>query len=144
MSNYIYTNGRLYNANELKHWKYVNKKKVNGKWRYWYDDNSREDMMSALKIGGKTVIKVDSKTHQALQDKAYDQQYKDYNLATKIAKKNTDTKERLLTLSDLTRKKAANRVMKALNKIGKGKVDDKLKEASTKVKNWVSNLFKKK
>lgn len=23
---------------ELKHWKYIKKKRVNGKWRYWYED----------------------------------------------------------------------------------------------------------
>ena len=24
---------------ELKHWKYIKKKRVNGKWRYWYADD---------------------------------------------------------------------------------------------------------
>ena len=32
MSNYIYKDGELYHAH-----KYIKKKKVNGKWRYYYD-----------------------------------------------------------------------------------------------------------
>lgn len=36
-SNYIYTGTDLVSQNELKHWKYIKKKKVNGKWRYYYD-----------------------------------------------------------------------------------------------------------
>jgi hypothetical protein len=38
MANYIYTNGCLYNTDELQHaFKYIKKKRVNGKWRYYYD-----------------------------------------------------------------------------------------------------------
>lgn len=29
------------NQNSLKHWKYVKREKVNGKWRYYYDDGSK-------------------------------------------------------------------------------------------------------
>ena len=39
MSNYIYTNDGLVNADYLKHKKqyaYISKKRVNGKWRYYY------------------------------------------------------------------------------------------------------------
>lgn len=40
MSNYIYSNGELYNVDELAHaFKYVKREKVNGKWRYYYDDS---------------------------------------------------------------------------------------------------------
>lgn len=38
MNNYIYTGRELISENELKHWKYIKKKKVNGKWRYYYSD----------------------------------------------------------------------------------------------------------
>lgn len=43
MSDYYYHNGRLYNSDELQHWKYIKKKKVNGKWRYYYDTESLKD-----------------------------------------------------------------------------------------------------
>lgn len=29
--------------NELKHWKYVRRENVGGKWRYWYDDAYKND-----------------------------------------------------------------------------------------------------
>lgn len=38
MANYYIHNGQLYNAEELKHWKYISKERVNGKWRYKYED----------------------------------------------------------------------------------------------------------
>jgi hypothetical protein len=37
MSEYIIVNGELRHADELKHYKYIKKKKVKGKWRYYYD-----------------------------------------------------------------------------------------------------------
>lgn len=48
MADYIYTNGKLYNTNELKHWRYVKREKVNGKWKYYYD-------LSALKSDIRTA-----------------------------------------------------------------------------------------
>lgn len=64
MANYIYTNGVLQNTNELKHWKYLKKKKVNGKWRYYYSDdeynNAKSEYESAKKFydeGTQTLAK---------------------------------------------------------------------------------------
>ena len=35
-------------GNELKHWKYIKKEKVNGKWRYYYNvGDMQEDMQKA-------------------------------------------------------------------------------------------------
>lgn len=41
-NNYVLFNGTLYREDELKHWKYISKKKVNGKWRYYYNDEEYE------------------------------------------------------------------------------------------------------
>lgn len=40
-SKYMLTHGGFVSVNddELMHWKYVKKKRVNGKWRYYYDDS---------------------------------------------------------------------------------------------------------
>lgn len=70
--------------NELQHWKYIKREKVNGKWRYYYDDtalkkaeaknriavseygqatadrHSAGKKVNAVKIGGHTHIAVDS------------------------------------------------------------------------------------
>lgn len=40
MSDYIITNGELHSTDELMHWKYIKRERVNGKWRYYYDEGS--------------------------------------------------------------------------------------------------------
>ena len=58
MSKYIIKNGsfREIGDDELMHWKYIKREKVNGKWRYWYDYKSlKNDVKSALnKLTTKT------------------------------------------------------------------------------------------
>lgn len=48
---------RQYNQtsnNELYHWKYATKKKVNGKWRYYYDDTGKGKPKKGLSINDAT------------------------------------------------------------------------------------------
>ena len=93
MSNYIMHNGQLYSEDELMHWKYITKKRVNGKWRYYYDNkdilgydketaynqasykyqNAASNLASAtadlnLKNGGKVNYKVDTKGNFQVAD----------------------------------------------------------------------------
>lgn len=49
MSDYIITKDGLVDTNSLQHWKYVKKKKVNGKWRYYYDDSYLKEAESNYK-----------------------------------------------------------------------------------------------
>ena len=39
--------------NELYHWKYVTKKKVNGKWRYYYDETGRGKIKKGFSVADK-------------------------------------------------------------------------------------------
>lgn len=41
MSDYYFYNGQMYSSDELKHFKYVTKKRINGKWRYYYATTSK-------------------------------------------------------------------------------------------------------
>ena len=41
------------NNNELYHWKYVTKKKVNGKWRYYYDETGRGKIKKGFSVADK-------------------------------------------------------------------------------------------
>ena len=68
MSNYfIGPDGNLYNTDELMHFKYLKKVKVNGKWRYYYDaDQLRKDMQSADLLGLKARRNL-QKVHQDQQ-----------------------------------------------------------------------------
>lgn len=50
MSNYILSpDGKLYHAGDdyLQHWKYIKREKVNGKWRYFYDNEAYRNYKSA-------------------------------------------------------------------------------------------------
>lgn len=41
------------NNNELYHWKYVKKKKVNGKWRYYYDETGKGKIKKGFSVADK-------------------------------------------------------------------------------------------
>lgn len=40
-------------TDELRHWKYVKKEKINGKWKYWYDLESYKQDMKKMKEDSK-------------------------------------------------------------------------------------------
>lgn len=42
--NYFYHGGMLLSEDELMHWKYISKKRVNGKWVYVYDDKKVKEI----------------------------------------------------------------------------------------------------
>lgn len=46
------------NSDELYHWKYATKKKVNGKWRYYYDDTGKGKPKKGLSINDMGRYKV--------------------------------------------------------------------------------------
>lgn len=80
--NYIYTGNELISESDIRHWKYINKKKINGKWRYYYDDSEfrsakkeyndarylKEETAAAK--AGEHFIKTRSKNRIALMDDA--------------------------------------------------------------------------
>lgn len=122
MHNYIYSNGNLYNTNELKHWKYKNKKKVNGKWRYDYKDSG----ISVLGIAAKQTR--DEKRYKTRDSMLRNKQY-----LLKQSEKIVGTNRELRKKAFKNRLKIGhNAVMRFLNRIGKGTIDD-----------WLRKKFKK-
>lgn len=95
MSNYIYTNdGTLHNVNSLEHKKqskYLYKKKVNGKWRYYYDVG--EPTLKEHYDGNKLVKHKRVKGYSKLQDMlGYDERdraYRKSNVADRAHSKLT-------------------------------------------------------
>lgn len=51
MADYIITNGQLHSTDELMHWKYIKRERVNGKWRYYYDKASAKADFENSKLG---------------------------------------------------------------------------------------------
>lgn len=67
--NYYMYNGHLYSADELKHWKYISKKKVNGKWRYVYKDTDGKEERYNYINNMKKKYEYASKKERALAEK---------------------------------------------------------------------------
>lgn len=59
-------------SDELYHWKYIKREKVNGKWKYYYD----EDLNNAYKSGKQSEIAINAhqhgKTTEYVQKKKYE------------------------------------------------------------------------
>lgn len=58
----LYHSDDILSEDELMHWKYIKREKVNGKWRYWYDYKSlKKDVKSSLnKLTTRTTKLVSS------------------------------------------------------------------------------------
>lgn len=126
---------------ELYHWKYIKREKVNGKWRYYYheDDKTLKDKLSETADNLKDYAIV-QKTRDVL---GYDEKaYAEY------AKTNADTG--LVSSYVVNGKKTTvnwgEEYTKAQEKFLKtplGKVEQ-LADVVDKAKDWVSGLFTKK
>lgn len=57
-------------SDELYHWKYVHKEKVNGKWRYYYEiDKHKEDIKASV----KDAMGYDEKARLAVTKEGHDE-----------------------------------------------------------------------
>jgi hypothetical protein len=114
----LYYVGKDMNANDLTHWKYIKREKVNGKWRYYYKDD---------KTGRDTYVKkpdLKTKVTAAVQDKlGYDEREAAknatvaYQNATKqlaTVRKNDDYKDPMQKVHD--EQKSIDKYKKSLTK----------------------------
>lgn len=64
MENYEYDNqysGRCLDDDSLQHWKYIKREKVNGKWRYWYENDKKKSKVITVQpfkdvVGTREVL----------------------------------------------------------------------------------------
>ena len=107
--------------NELYHWKYVKRKRINGKWKYWYDlDSFKRDM-------GELASDIDtSKTKPMLMTTVKP------NAAAKI-QPSTSKKQNAVSIG-----KSAT--TKALKSIGSKNIDG-VKGVFDKAKKWLDNFL---
>ena len=105
----LYYIGKDLNANDLTHWKYIKREKVNGKWRYYYKDDA---------TGRDTYVKnptFKTKVTAAVQDKlGYDERERMNNTKANAEKTKNDNQgkiDRAVT--------NANRYQKVVNELDK-------------------------
>lgn len=116
---------------ELYHWKYISKKRVNGKWRYKYDDDSKgggkgEDKPLWAVEDGKTYYKNDGSSEYG--------KYTSGNDTLEIKKSNKlFSNKRVIQVSSGNFSRTTT-----IKEIGK------LERSVNKAKNWVRSLFDRK
>ncbi len=81
-SKYVITHGQFYEVSddELMHWKYIKRTKVNGKWRYYYHDDDVDKAREELAESGEAYAKA-----RRAADKATKQAADHYQMKDKIA-----------------------------------------------------------
>ena len=109
------------NKNELYHWKYVKRKRINGKWKYWYDLDSFKRDMGALASDIDT-----SKTKPTLMTTVKP------NATAKI-QPSTYKKQNVISVGKTA-------TTKALKSIGSKNIDG-VKDVFDKAKKWLDNFL---
>lgn len=140
---------------ELYHWKYIKKERVNGKWRYYYDAdqlkddlgiNARDEMNKAI-TAQKTAQDALSKSHRAINRAVEDHRSYDRNKKTNYS---VSRDRQLRSVVDRTFT-SYYKNLDSLNN-AKSKVQDavkryestplgKLEKTYKKVKRKIENLF---
>ena len=151
------TNAQNPSPDELYHWKYIKRERINGKWRYYYDVDqlkddigitAREEMNKALttqKQAETTLRNSNRKVNLAVEDhRSYDKQSRKNNNFSK-------SKDRQLrsvvdkTLNDYykdldKRNNARTKTLSAMKKYNSTPLG-KLEKSYENVKRKIKNLF---
>lgn len=132
--NYYMYNGRLYSADELKHWKYTKKLRINGKWYYYYDDH---EPISPFKEHKNLTRKI---TYE--KESNNESMYGKYKADPKTLKKGENYTMEVVKGNSLFTERISysggsfgTRYKHTTVKVGK------LRQFAEKAKNWLLNLF---
>ena len=153
MSNYIMHNGQLYTTDELMHWKYIKRERVNGKWRYYYDykDMLGYDEKARYDQAGSNYINTAKKyvdAKQALNNKNDGEVRLKKNAAGHFMPADVVSGRFRIAAADFAAAgkkyvQAEEDYMKTpLYKINK--LQDKINKGRRKVSNWLDSLRSKK
>lgn len=110
---------------ELQHYKYIKREKVNGKWRYYYDQAEIDAAKAKLNAAANTAVTEGLRTSQDVKYAAKDAKYKH---EMDKAKKTNDFGK----IASNYAKQKVNNVLRKLNRYGEGTLDDRLIQASKK------------
>lgn len=98
---------------ELKHWKYLFKKKINGKWRYYYADDFDDDPTDTE---GQAYEKVSGDPNSKYGTYVHDSKKQKYTVTVKKGKGLLSSKT---TVADNARQGGRRRVATQVREIGK-------------------------
>lgn len=125
---------QVYNRNDIRHWKYIKRERVNGKWRYYYNDPEYRNALNnynsaksnttsiALKRAG-SFANYDAATKRVLQDWTRSKDGKKYSWKATPQSMNNDRiwrqakqkyleYDRLLKIAQAEEEKARKKYMK--------------------------------
>lgn len=136
---------------DIQHWKYVKKVRKNGKWRYYYDEDSvRSDVNKAVDTTENILDVAKAETSRAVDNASYDNVYKAIQVDTTASLQEIER-----TMPDGFEKKAQKfvtnaisgiarlsiNILKKLNNSGDGTADNRLIEKVEKGKRWLDDLL---
>ena len=111
---------------ELTHWKYIDREKKNGKWRYTYNKEN-----------------VDKAVNYAKQEAGREAQNVAYNAASEALKYRQNTTDDVGEYLVRTVQRGYVETLKILNNIGKGTIDDSLNSFMITAYEKINDLFRK-
>ena len=114
--------------------KYLSKKKVNGKWRYYYDKDGNGN--STI---GDAIDNFKNEASRKIEDVEYAARDKQLERQTQKALAKGDK----VTAVKSHVRRGNNYVMRKLNTLGSGKLDNKLRQKHRKARQYLDSLFNK-
>ena len=153
-NNYFFTSdGKLRSVSddELYHWKYVKREKVNGKWKYYYKDDNGKSKNAVNSISDITGMKESAaKMLLDVGAKSGIESGKFKDAVSMLSEGDADMQK---TLTDIVKKSTKNKIEKAKTKCDEylksvgNKTDSAIKESKKVIdaaKHYVNRLFSKK
>lgn len=144
-------------SSDLTHWKYIKREKINGKWRYYYNDSELKtddnktteptvNNVNSLRISEKVVDqaqKYGKELAKDLQETSRKFDNVKYDKLDKKYKEDQDNATSLSAYAESSVKRGSNAAKKILNNIGNGTLDNRVDEMANKAKKKVNKLFRK-
>jgi hypothetical protein len=137
-------------SDEMYHWKYIKKKKVNGKWRYYYDTTELDKFDKEATVTSKTVdeqgTKITKTTEYKKSNNLFDPGERKFSFSTSLYGGGSYESEKITKYQGKLSRAYAKAEKKIYNTFYSGKRKNtkvsSLKNKAKKGKNFIKNFFK--